>query len=135
MLLLLLGVCAWLIPGISQLRHDDDVLAFLPPEHPDVVYSLLDIGKVELRRGDFGGARAHAERALAILDSIEAPAELAELRFLLARASWPERGERARARALAEQALATLAEIGPGHEEERAEIERWLAKEHGVTTP
>ena len=56
MLLLLLGVCAWLIPGISQLRHDDDVLAFLPPEHPDVVafrevadrFGMLEVALVGL---------------------------------------------------------------------------------------
>lgn len=31
------AVCAWLLPGVSELREDDDVLAFLPQEDPDVV--------------------------------------------------------------------------------------------------
>ncbi|MEM6995791.1 MAG: MMPL family transporter [Myxococcota bacterium] len=36
-LVLFAALCAWLVPGAKQLQHDDDVLAFLPPEHPDVV--------------------------------------------------------------------------------------------------
>lgn len=31
------AVCAWVVPGLWDLRNDDDVLAFLPPDHPDVV--------------------------------------------------------------------------------------------------
>ncbi|MEX1364281.1 MAG: MMPL family transporter, partial [Nannocystaceae bacterium] len=55
-LVLLVAVCGWLIPGIAQLRHDDDVLAFLPPAHPDVVafrevaerFGMLEIALVGL---------------------------------------------------------------------------------------
>lgn len=36
-LALFIAVCAWLVPGAKLLQHDDDVLAFLPPEHEDVV--------------------------------------------------------------------------------------------------
>jgi predicted RND superfamily exporter protein len=47
---------AWLIPGTGMLRHDDDVLAFLPPEHPDVVafrevadrFGMLEVALVGL---------------------------------------------------------------------------------------
>lgn len=52
--------------------------------------------------------------------------ERADARFVLARALWPDPAERARARALAEQArdgYATLGEDHPGVEEVRA----WLA--------
>ena len=35
-LILFAALCAWLVPGARQLQHDDDVLAFLPPDHPDV---------------------------------------------------------------------------------------------------
>jgi len=53
------ALCAWLIPGVSSLRHDDDVLAFLPPDHPDVVafndvadrFGMLEVGLVGLRHG------------------------------------------------------------------------------------
>jgi predicted RND superfamily exporter protein len=53
------ALCAWLVPGVSSLRHDDDVLAFLPPDHPDVVafgevadrFGMLEVGLVGLRAG------------------------------------------------------------------------------------
>lgn len=32
-----LALCAWLIPGVTQIENDDDVLAFLPPDHPEVI--------------------------------------------------------------------------------------------------
>jgi uncharacterized protein len=30
------ALCAWLIPGVDNIKNDDDVLAFLPPDHPEV---------------------------------------------------------------------------------------------------
>ena len=30
-------LCLWLIPGIANIENDDDVLAFLPPDHPEVI--------------------------------------------------------------------------------------------------
>ncbi|MCA9710055.1 MAG: MMPL family transporter, partial [Myxococcales bacterium] len=56
-LVLLVAICAWMIPGIGLLRHDDDVLAFLPPEDPDVVtfrevadrFGMLEVVLVGLR--------------------------------------------------------------------------------------
>lgn len=55
-LVLLAVVCGWLVPGIAELRHDDDVLAFLPPEDPDVVafrevadrFGMLEVALVGL---------------------------------------------------------------------------------------
>jgi predicted RND superfamily exporter protein len=35
-LVVFLAVCAWLIPGVRNIENDDDVLAFLPPDHPEV---------------------------------------------------------------------------------------------------
>lgn len=51
------ALCAWIVPGVTHLRHDDDVLAFLPPEHPDVVtfravaerFGMLEVALVGLR--------------------------------------------------------------------------------------
>jgi uncharacterized protein len=51
------ALCAWLVPGVRELQHDDDVLAFLPPEHPDVVafrevadrFGMLEVALVGLR--------------------------------------------------------------------------------------
>ncbi|PRQ02948.1 MMPL family protein [Enhygromyxa salina] len=31
------ALCAWLIPGVTNIQNDDDVLAFLPPDHPEVI--------------------------------------------------------------------------------------------------
>ncbi len=53
------ALCAWLVPGVAALRHDDDVLAFLPPDHPDVItfnkvaerFGMLEVGLVGLRHG------------------------------------------------------------------------------------
>jgi predicted RND superfamily exporter protein len=36
-LVVFLALCAWLIPGVRNIENDDDVLAFLPPDHPEVV--------------------------------------------------------------------------------------------------
>jgi uncharacterized protein len=36
-LLVFAALCAWLIPGLTNIQNDDDVLAFLPPDHPEVV--------------------------------------------------------------------------------------------------
>jgi predicted RND superfamily exporter protein len=35
-LLLFAAVTAWLVPGVAHIQNDDDVLAFLPPDHEDV---------------------------------------------------------------------------------------------------
>ncbi len=51
------ALCAWLVPGVGSLQHDDDVLAFLPPDHPDVVafnevadrFGMLEVALVGLR--------------------------------------------------------------------------------------
>ena len=36
-LVVFLGLCAWLIPGVTNIQNDDDVLAFLPPDHAEVI--------------------------------------------------------------------------------------------------
>ncbi|MGB1274159.1 MAG: efflux RND transporter permease subunit [Nannocystaceae bacterium] len=59
-LALVVGMSAWLIPGVSDIREDNDVLAFLPPDHPDVVtfhevaerFGMLELGLVGLAAED-----------------------------------------------------------------------------------
>ena len=61
-LALLVALCAWILPGAANIREDDDVLAFLPPDHPDVIafrevadrFGVLSIGLVGLRKPDGG---------------------------------------------------------------------------------
>src|SRR5690606_17609947 len=36
-LLVFTALCGWLIPGLANIQNDDDVLAFLPPDHPEVI--------------------------------------------------------------------------------------------------
>ena len=100
----------------------------LGPDHPDVASSLVGLATVAQQTGDPASARAHAERAVSIRKAVAvAPTLLAEARFVLARALWSERHERARAHALAGQARDAYAEHGPGKEDDLAEVEAWLA--------
>lgn len=55
--LVLFGLlCLWLIPGIGNIQNDDDVLAFLPPDHPEVInfhevadkFGMMEIGLIGL---------------------------------------------------------------------------------------
>lgn len=58
----LVALCAWILPGLGAVQEDDDVLAFLPPSHPEVLafreiagrFGVLEIGLVGLgkREGD-----------------------------------------------------------------------------------
>jgi tetratricopeptide (TPR) repeat protein len=103
--------------------------AALGPRYPKIAMSLVGLAEIALTRDDHVTARERAERALELRESGQvAPTQLAEARFLLARALWPERGERARARRLAEQALATYAEEGGIYEPDAARVEQWLQR-------
>ncbi|MCA9719246.1 MAG: MMPL family transporter, partial [Myxococcales bacterium] len=50
------ALTVWIVPGIAQVQEDNDVLAFLPPDHADVVafheiaeaFGVLEIGLVGL---------------------------------------------------------------------------------------
>lgn len=56
-LLVFAAICGWLIPGVADIENDDDVLAFLPPDHPDIVafhevadrFGILEVALVGLR--------------------------------------------------------------------------------------
>ena len=50
------AIAVWIIPGVAQVREDNDVLAFLPPDHAEVVafheiageFGVLEVGLVGL---------------------------------------------------------------------------------------
>lgn len=52
----LVALCAWILPGLPAVREDNDVLAFLPPDDPEVVnfhevarrFGMLEVGLVGL---------------------------------------------------------------------------------------
>ncbi len=59
-LAVLVALCAWILPGVNDVREDNDVLAFLPPDHPEVVnfhevadrFGMLEVGLVGLRAAE-----------------------------------------------------------------------------------
>ncbi len=56
----LVALCAWILPGVGHVQEDDDVLAFLPNDHEDVIafreiadrFGVLEIGLVGLYKPD-----------------------------------------------------------------------------------
>jgi tetratricopeptide (TPR) repeat protein len=103
--------------------------ASLGPDQTNAAFSHEGLARIALARRDAAGARRHAERAVAIHEVVEgAPVDLADARFLLARALWSDRTEHPRARALAEQARSAYAEVGDTKREVLAEVDRWLAE-------
>ncbi|HFE47064.1 MAG TPA: hypothetical protein ENJ18_16525, partial [Nannocystis exedens] len=59
-LAVLVALCVWILPGVNDIREDNDVLAFLPPDHPEVVnfhevadrFGMLEVGLVGLRAAE-----------------------------------------------------------------------------------
>ncbi len=108
------------------------------PEHPSLGFPLTGLGKAYLAEGSAAAALPHLERAHAIYDPRTSDAlELADADLALARALWTapvERGrDRARARALAEDARRLYAGAGARAVSELARAETWL-KEHILET-
>jgi len=94
-LALFVGLCAWIVPGIAQLRHDDDVLAFLPPEHPDVVafrevadrFGMLEVALVGLQSDDTLLTPARTEQVRTLATRL---GELPGVRLVLSYPEFPE---------------------------------------------
>jgi predicted RND superfamily exporter protein len=90
-----IALCAWIVPGIAQLRHDDDVLAFLPPENPDVVtfrevaerFGMLEVALVGLRSDDSLLTPARTEQVRTLATRL---GELAGVRLVLSYPEFPE---------------------------------------------
>ncbi|MEM9459882.1 MAG: tetratricopeptide repeat protein [Myxococcota bacterium] len=118
-------------------EHHERALAIfdqaLGPDHPDVAQSLVGLATAALEMNDPASARTHAERAVEIYEAAaEAPKRLAVARFVLAQALWSKTRERARARALAEQAQGALTAAKNPDPSDRllTEIEAWLTARH-----
>ncbi|MEM9458257.1 MAG: tetratricopeptide repeat protein [Myxococcota bacterium] len=102
-------------------------------DHPRVAYSLVGLAIAVLEMNDPESARAHAERAVSICEEAGvAPEVTAKARFVLAQSLWNNERERARSRALAEQARDALdATKGAGESSvDLADVEVWLATHH-----
>ena len=120
----------------AEQRHALGVLGeLLELDHPHIADSQSNLATTLLKRGAVEEARHFAEQAWSLRQRADIPAEQrAETAFVLARALWPNRTQRARARGLAEQARDAFAEQGKGSEDELAEVEEWLRK-HRVRSP
>ncbi len=117
----------------EALNYHQDALATweqaLGTDHPKLAYPLVGLTQIALDQRNFHSARAHAERAVSIREAGEVASDLlAETRFVLARALWSDRAERARAHALARQARDTFAEHGHGREHDLAGVDSWLTE-------
>ncbi|MEM7159834.1 MAG: MMPL family transporter [Myxococcota bacterium] len=94
-LVVLLAVCSWLIPGVNQLEHDDDVLAFLPPADPDVVafrevadrFGMLEVALVGVRTGDSLLESEPTEKVRALATKLD---EVTGVRLVMAYPDFPE---------------------------------------------
>jgi tetratricopeptide (TPR) repeat protein len=99
----------------------------LPPDHPDFGDSLAGIGQSYLGQQAPAKAVAPLEQALAIREKIGAePLQVADTRFMLARALWDSGGDRARAGQLAESARAVFTSR-PTWRDKVEVVDGWLA--------
>ena len=97
------------------------------PDHPSVTPPLITLAEIELGRSRPSNAVQVAERALAVRQATRAtPVELAEARFVLARALGANGTERARALQLARSARAIFQDAAAG--QELAAVEAWLRR-------
>ncbi|MEM9460901.1 MAG: serine/threonine-protein kinase, partial [Myxococcota bacterium] len=98
----------------------------LGTEHPTVSYALVGLARAALEQDEAEAAREPAQRALAIREAAQiAPERTAETRFILGRALWSDPTQRARARALVEQADQTYAKL---QSRDRAKTQAWLVE-------
>jgi tetratricopeptide (TPR) repeat protein len=103
----------------------------LGPDHPRLAYALIGLGEVALHRRRAAEAVPLAERARTLRETADVSAtDIAEARFLIARAMADAGKSRVEAAALAEQALHAYQAAGDATREELTEVERWLAA-HG----
>jgi tetratricopeptide (TPR) repeat protein len=118
-------------------RHTDAIAAFTraeagfakatSPDHPVIADPLTGRGLAELELGRAPAAVEVLERAVTLRSAPDMdPGDLAESRFALARALRAAGKEPARARELAEKALAVWADRGPGDAAHAAEARRFV---------
>ena len=90
-----LALCAWLIPGVAHIQNDDDVLAFLPPDHPEVInfqevaerFGMTEVALVGLSAG--GGDMLVPQRVAKVRELTIKIKELGEVKTALSFADLP----------------------------------------------
>jgi uncharacterized protein len=94
-LIVFVALCAWLIPGVANIQNDDDVLAFLPPDHPEVVnfqevaarFGMTEVALVGLSDG--GADMLAPQRVAKIRELSKQIKELGEVKTALSFADLP----------------------------------------------
>lgn len=89
------ALCAWLIPGVTNIQNDDDVLAFLPPDHPEVInfqevadrFGMTEVALVGLEAD--GGDMLVPQRVAAVRELSKQIKELGEVKTALSFADLP----------------------------------------------
>jgi len=92
----LIALCAWILPGLTSVREDDDVLAFLPPSHPEVLafreiasrFGVLEIGLVGIRKTE--GDLLSVEAVDEVRDLSRVLGELPGVRMVLSFTDLPD---------------------------------------------
>lgn len=106
------------VPMLERLRG---------PETTDLIESLPALARVLIALGDPGGAIPLGERALALGEKLKvSPIDRTVAQFALAQALWETRGDRPRAKRLAEQARAVLATRPAWKQRPLHEVDAWL---------
>ncbi|WP_342381278.1 tetratricopeptide repeat protein [Myxococcus stipitatus] len=123
----------------EALPHQERAMAILEkklgPRHPKAGIELTRMGQHQLGLGQPRKALPLLERALGILEQPGPdanPGELANARFLLARALEKEPGGLPRAIALARAAQLHNQDAGKSRFREHQDVEQWLARHHAL---
>ncbi|MBL9104752.1 MAG: tetratricopeptide repeat protein [Myxococcales bacterium] len=126
-----LGAALWRLGRLDEARAELDVAAAamaraLGERHTDRAAPLHTLGEVALARGQAREAVALLEQAEALAAPVWPPANLARVRFALARARWHADLDRPAARELAAATLEPLRAGGPLFAPDLARAEAWL---------
>jgi len=98
----------------------------LGPDHNSTASVRATIARMQLALGEVAEGRRQLERACPVFDAQGSPVNRGLCREALARAMWETPADRTRARALAQQARALLAEADGDYSEQVAEVDAWL---------
>ena len=121
-----LGRHAEAIAELRELLALQEAAAATPGE---LAHTLLNLGLAQLASGAADEAATSLERGLTLAASGEdREFARAQLELALARALWTRRGDRSRAREIAEVSAARLRLAGADAAEHLREVEAWLAK-------
>ncbi len=98
------------------------------PNDPTLAYPLIRLSAIALDAGQHAEALARAERALEVQADGEAQLR-ADAKAAVAKALWVSGKDMARARSLADEAVAMYRELGKGADSQRERLEAWR-KQH-----